>query len=397
MYLLIDIRAFKTVSHCNISWHRLVYSQETNSFELSLVVQVSDGGDSHRSSERSVLGSVFQKKVSSAAQPHTFERMAEVSDNNWKRPVPRSVYLLYPQALDMTQVVANITHCLPIPEASIFNQTVRFLNVSSNVCVPEKAVDRPLNAIVVIKSAVYNFADRERLRRAYANETEREPAFRMAMVFSLGLPRSSGGRFFQRDGINISLPGREGASLEKMKSQRLKVLRKLAEEAQCHGDLVVGDYEDTYYNLSLKLFHTFQWASGFCRGHVTHQPQRPPVFVLMDDDYAFSISRLKAELGALLDAQIRRVALGYLMNGSKVLRPLASRGFEQWTVSKRQVPWPYYTPYSSGAFLVLGANVLQEIALTVYFTVQFSVDDAWLSMVMSKLDLYAQRRPHMYM
>ncbi|VDN11870.1 unnamed protein product [Dibothriocephalus latus] len=325
----------------------------------------------------------------------TFADLADIADDDWRLPIRHSVYLLYPQALDMKQVVADITSCRPIMEAPTFNQTIRFFNVSSNVCVPNKAVKRSLDAIVVIKSAVYNFADRERIRRAYAKEAEREPFFRMAMVFSVGLPRSSGGRFFQRDGINISLPGRAGASLEKMQYRRPEVLRKLSEESELNDDLIVGDFEDTYYNLSLKLFHTFQWASRFCRGHFMHN-QRPPVFVIMDDDYAFNASRLKTELGALSDAQIRRVLLGSPMRRSNVLRPLVSSGFEKWTVSKRQVPWPYFAPYSSGAFIVLGADVLQEIALAMYFTVQFSVDDAWLGMVMTKLDFYVQRHPHMH-
>ncbi|BHF80611.1 hypothetical protein SprV_0702373900 [Sparganum proliferum] len=239
--------------------------------------------------------------------------MAEIEDYNWRRPIPRSAYLLYPQGLDMKQVVADIRNCSSIPEAPIFNQTIRFLNVSSTVCVPGKTVDRTLDAIVIVKSAIYNFADRDHIRRVYAKESQREPEFRMAVVFSVGLPRSGGGRFFQRDGFNISLPGRAGEVMEKMQSKRAEVLRNLTEEARVNGDLVLGDYEDTYYNLSLKLFHTFQWASSFCRSHLTSQ-QRPPVFILLDDDFAFNSSLLKAELDALTDAEIRRVTWGFLHN-----------------------------------------------------------------------------------
>ncbi|VDK88974.1 unnamed protein product [Dibothriocephalus latus] len=384
--------------NCHSDWQCLHYSYMTNSFELSLEVQVvkNDGqGSSNVSVERWVPGPL-NKQDNSTNKTYTFADMAEIADEDWIRPIPRSVFLLYPQALDMIQVVDDIRKFRPIPEAPVFNQTIRFLKVSSTVCVPDEAVHRPLDAIVVIKSAVYNFADRERVRRAYAEEARREPAFHMAMVFSLGLPRSSGGRFFQRDGINISLPGRVGTSLEQMQSRRLEVLRNLTEEAQRHGDLLLGDYEDTYYNLSLKLFHTFQWASRFCRGHLKYQPQRPPVFIFLDDDYAFNASRLKAELDAFSDAQIRRVVLGSPMQASKVYRPHIHPGMEKWIVSKRQVPWPHFAPYCSGAFFVLGADVVQEIALTMYFTVQIPVDDAWLGLVMTKLDLHVQRLPHMH-
>ncbi|BHF80614.1 hypothetical protein SprV_0702374200 [Sparganum proliferum] len=385
----------RNAGDCKSDWQHLVYSPTTNSFELSLVVHVADNGRGiNRSADRRIPGQQILLRPS-RQQTYTFAEMAEIKDDNWRLPIRRSTYLLYPQALDMKQVVADIKNCSPLPESPIFNQTIRFFNISSTVCVPGKAVKGALEAIVVVKSAVYNFAVRDRIRRTYAKEVKRELDFRMAMVFSVGLPRSSGGRYFLRDGLNISLPGRAGESLEKMRYEGPEVLRKLAEEARVNGDLLLGDYEDTYYNLSLKLFHTFQWASRFCRPHFTSQ-QRPPVFILLDDDYAFNATILKTELMALSDTQIRRVTWGMLQSRSPVYRPLVSPGFEKWILSKRQMPWPYFAPYGSGAFLVIGADILQEIALAMYFTLQFPVDDAWLGMVMTKLDVYVESRPSMH-
>ncbi|BHF80125.1 hypothetical protein SprV_0702324900 [Sparganum proliferum] len=218
----------------------------------------------------------------------------------------------------------------------------------------------------------------------------------MAMVFSVGPPRHSGGRFLHRDGFNVSLPDRAGEAMEKMQTKRSEVLRSLTEEARVNGDLVLGDYEDTYYNLSLKLFHTFQWASVFCRQHFTSQ-QRPPVFIFLDDDFAFNASLLKAELDVLTDAEIRRVTWGLPRDQSVVYRHLDSVRSSKWSVSKREVPWPYHAPFALGNFYVMGAEVLQEIALAMHFTLQFPLDDAWLGLVMTKLDLYFQSRPQMYM
>ncbi|BHF79923.1 hypothetical protein SprV_0702304700 [Sparganum proliferum] len=385
----------RNATNCHCSWQRLDYWPKTNSYDLSLVVQVEkDRHVASKSGDRFVLARRIRRRRSHR-RTYTFEDMAEIGDYNWRRPIPRSAYLLYPQALDMKQVVADIRNCSIIPEAPIFNQTVRFLNVSSTVCVPGKAVERPLNAIVIVKSAIYNFADRDRIRRVYSKETQRETQFHIAMVFSVGLPRHSGGRFFHRDGFNISLPHRAGKAMEKMQTKRPEVLRNLTEEARVYGDIVLGDYEDTYYNLSLKLFHSFQWASLFCRQHFTFQ-QRLPVFIFLDDDFAFNASLLKAELDVLTDAEIRRVTWGLPSGQSVVHRHLNSGRFLKWSVSKREVPWPYHAPFALGIIYVVGADVLQEIALAMYFTLQFPLDDAWLGLVMTKLDLYFQSRPHMY-
>nr|VZI17931.1 unnamed protein product [Spirometra erinaceieuropaei] len=390
-----EIHSGRKASDCKSDWQYLDYSPKTSRFELSFVAHVANGGRGiGRSADRRIRSQHILMRPS-RQQNYTFAEMAEIEDDNWRLPIPSSVFMLYPQALDMKQVVTNITSCGSIPEAPIFNQTIRFFNISWTVCVPGKAVKEVLDAIVVVKSAVYNFAVRDRIRRTYAKEVKREHAFRMAMVFSVGLPRSSGGRYFQRDGLNISLPGQAGESLEKMRYDGPTVLRKLAEEARLNGDLLLGDYEDTYYNLSLKLFHSFQWASRFCSPHFASQ-QRPPVFILLDDDYAFNATILKTELMALSDTQIRRVTWGMLQMWSPVYRPLVSPGFEKWILSKRQMPWPYFAPYASGAFLVIGADILKEIALAMYFTLQFPVDDVWLGMVMTKLNVCVEPRPSMH-
>ncbi|VDN28834.1 unnamed protein product [Dibothriocephalus latus] len=278
----------------------------------------------------------------------------------------------------------------------MFTQTVTFLNISSTVCVPNRVVRRILDAIVMIKSSIFNFADRQLLRKTYADKAQCESAFRMALVFSVGLPRNSGGRFFHRDGFNLSLPERAGESMEKMECQRPEVLRNLTREVQLHGDIVLGDYEDTYYNLSLKLFHTFQWAAGLCWEHIAHQQSRPPVFILMDDDCAFNASHLKAELDGLSDAEIRRVTWGIPFDEARVIRSPFDKKNGKWALSKHEVPWPFHAHYAPSTFLVFGADVLQEIALAMHFTRQFPVDDAWLGLIMTKLDLHFERRAHMY-
>ncbi|BHF80625.1 hypothetical protein SprV_0702375300 [Sparganum proliferum] len=42
--------------------------------------------------------------------------MAEIADEDWIHPIPRSAFSLYPQALDIKQVVADIRKGRPVPE-----------------------------------------------------------------------------------------------------------------------------------------------------------------------------------------------------------------------------------------------------------------------------------------
>ncbi|VDL87761.1 unnamed protein product [Schistocephalus solidus] len=62
-------------------------------------------------------------------------------------------------------------------------------------------------------------------------------------------------------------------------------------------------------------------------------------------------------------------------------------GAEKWILSKHKVPWPFHAPYFKGPIFALGCDVLQEIALAMYFNQQFHVDDAWLGIIMTKLNI----------
>ncbi|VDN49417.1 unnamed protein product, partial [Dibothriocephalus latus] len=53
-------------------------------------------------------------------------------------------------------------------------------------------------------------------------------------------------------------------------------------------DLIVGDFEDTYFDMTLKMHHSFVWAATFCRGR--------PGFLFIDDDFAFSENNLLAAM-----------------------------------------------------------------------------------------------------
>ncbi|VDN13287.1 unnamed protein product [Dibothriocephalus latus] len=133
--------------------------------------------------------------------------------------------------------------------------------------------------VVVYKSAIYNFEDRQKLRTEYAQLAE-VSGNRIAIVFSVGLPRTSGGNTFHMNGFSIRLPERAGAVLRDWAGRREEALRRVHEEADVYDDLILGDYEDTYVNLTYKMITNYRWASAFCRG-------KADAFLFLDDDYRF--------------------------------------------------------------------------------------------------------------
>ncbi|VDN12373.1 unnamed protein product, partial [Dibothriocephalus latus] len=226
-----------------------------------------------------------------------FKEMSRILDADWKRPINQGVFLLYPQRVALREVITNYRETGFVPEPPINNPKIRFIAVSSAVC-PSKEVNDSIGAynhdlVVIVKSAVYNFEDRRKFRGLYAhlrNQSVNLP-YRIGIVFSVGLPRTARDNVFQRDGFNFSLPGRAGTVLINLGKHQAITQARLEEEIRQHDDLIVGDYEDTYFNLTLKMHHSFVWASRFCHGR--------PGFLFLDDDFAFIEKNLLAALDKL--------------------------------------------------------------------------------------------------
>ncbi|VDK46150.1 unnamed protein product [Taenia asiatica] len=145
-----------------------------------------------------------------------------------------------------------------------------------------------------------------------------------------------------------------------------------------HDDLLVGDYEDSYYNLSLKLFHTFRWTARLCR------PYRP-TFVFLDDDYAVNTNKfVNFILG--LTPKLR----DNLNHGSEVMVNPVFRNTSrhpQWALSKREIPWPMHPPEYLGIYSMWSCRHVHDMALAIHFTKPMVIDDAWLEMLQYRLNL----------
>lgn len=151
-------------------------------------------------------------------------------------------------------------------KAPITNPNIRLLRVSRTACTPERrgsTGEEKYDLVVVYRSAVSHFRERERIRKA----TRDLPAG-MSLVFMVGQPQMGGrGNFFHMNGgFDLRLPERAGADAQSWAHRYAEARRRLFAEADLYGDLVIGDYLDTYVNLTYKLIASHRWASAFCKG-----------------------------------------------------------------------------------------------------------------------------------
>uniref|UniRef100_A0A5K3FYT4 Glutaredoxin domain-containing protein n=1 Tax=Mesocestoides corti TaxID=53468 RepID=A0A5K3FYT4_MESCO len=165
----------------------------------------------------------------------TFEELAEIPDAEWLGQFDASVYDLYPQTISARDSIRRILIGLPLLEHPIYNPTLHYLQVPSKTCPPQSLQQPPgslsnnasHDVVIIYKSAVYNFQARQQLRQLFNFSGS---GLDVHVVFSIGLPKSSGGNVFQRDGFNVTLGGRSGKLYNDTQEYRIMTRRSLDDE-----------------------------------------------------------------------------------------------------------------------------------------------------------------------
>ena len=133
-------------------------------------------------------------------------------------------------------------------QAPEYNIPLRMFETSRSVCHGDSKYD----FVIVVKNAVLGFDARAAFRRHMRDQRRRYPRLNVGYVFSLGVPRTHGGRYFNRHGMNLRFDGKSGDLLEAFDGKADEAMARVREEIDKHDDIVLGDFEDTYYNLTWK-------------------------------------------------------------------------------------------------------------------------------------------------
>lgn len=239
--------------------------------------------------------------------------------------------------------------------------------------------------LIIYKSAVLNFESRMAIRKIYQGITDRDG---IALIFSIGLPRYGGGNHFNRDGFNVTMRGRSGKRLDEYVRHPRQDWLQLIDEMKMYDDLLVGEYEDTYYNLTLKMFYSFQWVRTNCERH-------RPVVLYIDDDFGFNFGGLTKWLERYDYATRDNFCRGYLLRYNPVHRPGGIA--PQWALSKREVPWPFHVKEHLGIYSIYGFSRVVDIALAMHFTLPIPIDDVLMAIIEKKLGINCSPIPGMWL
>ncbi|XP_069129730.1 beta-1,3-galactosyltransferase 5-like isoform X1 [Argopecten irradians] len=142
----------------------------------------------------------------------------------------------------------------------------------------------------------------------------------------------------------------------------------LENESVVHGDIVQGNFQDTYHNLTHKGVLAYRWISEYC--------PKADLIVKVDDDMFVNIF-------LLLDVYFPKYKDNTRFMGCQVRHkgtsPIA-RDKSKWMVKRDEFKNMTHYPvtYCNGYFVIMSPSIIRELYRASFMTPFFWVDDVYL-------------------
>ena len=231
--------------------------------------------------------------------------------------------------------------------------------------------DKSIRIVYLVKSAMNHFKQREIIRKTWGYE-KRFSDVPIRTVFLLGSSQD---------------PHNE-------------LMEKIKDEYDEFGDIVQGNFIDTYYNNTIKTMMGLRWSAELC--------PNSRFYAFFDDDYYVSTRNLLRflrnpvhypqylqedvvhfdtgrKLKQLIDFDLPedvKLFAGYVFHS----RPQRHK-FSKWYLPIEEYPFHLFPPYVTAGGYILSKDALKDFYYASYFVKRFRFDDIYLGLIAKKLDI----------
>uniref|UniRef100_A0A914HX10 Uncharacterized protein n=1 Tax=Globodera rostochiensis TaxID=31243 RepID=A0A914HX10_GLORO len=239
----------------------------------------------------------------------------------------------------------------------------------------QNLLNQKRSVLIIVKSAPDRLKRRDAVRATYGALKRYPPAPASAD----GRAEDAGASFRLRTIFVLGRPPNTAAAAAQMDA--------LEREAAAHGDLLVGDFADTYFNNTLKFVHSVRFA----RHHCAPLGNPVPYTLLLDDDYLLFPWNLVAELQRskiilfFRHVPNERLYMGWRFDTS----PFRLR-WHKWRVSLDEFPFTVFPPYIAGGAVLLTGQTVAEFYAAIPHTRLFRLDDVYTGILAHLLAVQPQ-------
>lgn len=155
----------------------------------------------------------------------------------------------------------------------------------------------------------------------------------------------------------------------------------LIQEQEVFGDLIQGNFVDSYFNISVKSVYILNWVQKYCKSAA--------MLVKLDDDITLNVTTLLKMLTKLASSSnmANRVPFiyGYVRMNNPVIRDKVDR-WGKYYVPYSLYPNPdkYYPPHVDGFNYIMSASAVDRILLAASKIHSYGIDDTYITGVCRK-------------
>ena len=139
-------------------------------------------------------------------------------------------------------------------------------------------------------------------------------------------------------------------------------------ESDIYDDIIQGNFNDVYRNLTLKSLLGLKWVSENC--------DRVPYMLKSNDNTFISIPYL---IDILLTRRPTRSIMGPLNIHSKVFRT------GKWALTKKEFPFVWYPPHESGSCYVISNDIVRELYESSAYVTPIFIDDVYVTGILARI------------
>ncbi|XP_013074168.1 beta-1,3-galactosyltransferase 5-like [Biomphalaria glabrata] len=151
---------------------------------------------------------------------------------------------------------------------------------------------------------------------------------------------------------------------------------QIIKEKEIHKDILIGNYIDSYRNLTLKVIHGFNWSANYC----------PSSYIIKTDDDCFVNAGLVHDFLLHYNEHTSGLYAGSVLVDPEKLKVI--RGdTKRWSVSYKEYPSEYYPPYASGMGYILSLDIVKQLVVESQYVPPFANEDAYVGVVLSRLSV----------
>jgi len=142
----------------------------------------------------------------------------------------------------------------------------------------------------------------------------------------------------------------------------------IREEAERYDDIVVGDFHDSYRNMTLKSLLGLKLVMEHCPG---------VKYILKSDDDMFINMPYLVDI---LKAQaFKRTIMGPYNVGSKAYRS------GKWRLTMEEFPFIHLPPYESGSAYIITGDLSRELFETAEYVPSIFIDDVYITGILGRI------------